>query len=675
VTYYPVTAVYAQDISTNNLTVSPTEGIAAMGGGSVSVSAGGDFSCQVGAFGQGNLQVYSGGNVTGLFFVKDGTGAVSAMGNFGAPAHPQLVEMGASQVSVSAQGSVYIAAVNPNLSEAGSQGYWDNGYTQSSSVSVTAVTEDANIYGVVDPNSYGQLADEGYFPATVHISAGRDIIVSNDIVQLPAQYGNLTMQAGRDIVFNTNASWYMSDADLSSIYPGYPSLSSPDLSSHASTPVHTGDNTPVSISAVGDITDMDITLPKAATITAGGDIESLSFTGQNVGPFDATSIIANGDIVYTYGENGGVNSIQVGGPGYLVVQAGGTIDLGTSSGIRTIGNGINPAALSAGETGASLIVAAGVASPLNSQTETVFFDAIQTAGQEYSTLQASGNPAGAAAVVSQLRASTIDPFLASANNGQDINMTSSQISTVGGGSVFILATGNVNVGTTLLSVGASTGILTETGGAINIFTVGDLNVNQSRVMTFQGGDIAVWSDQGSINAGKGSKAAVSASAPTFSLVNGVWTEIFNPPAVGSGIRALTYQSNPNTPAPPEGNIYLFAPSGIIDAGEAGISGAKVYLGATTVLNASNVSSTAGSVGLPPASQGVSLGALSGTSDMSKSTVSSDTGALATSQERVASAQPIEDMVVKWIDVKVMSYDLTFGGDDASEEKDDILKKK
>jgi len=33
------------------------------------------------------------------------------------------------------------------------------------------------------------------------------------------------------------------------------------------------------------------------------------------------------------------------------------------------------------------------------------------------------------------------------------------------------------------------------------------------------------------------------------------------------------------------------------------------------------------------------------------------------------------MVVKWIDVKVMSYDLTFGGDDTSEENDDSRKKK
>ena len=43
---------------------------------------------------------------------------------------PQLIEMGASQVSVSAQGNVEIGAiVNPNLAEPGSTNYWDNGYT------------------------------------------------------------------------------------------------------------------------------------------------------------------------------------------------------------------------------------------------------------------------------------------------------------------------------------------------------------------------------------------------------------------------------------------------------------------------------------------------------------------------------------------------------------------
>ena len=220
---------------------------------------------------------------------------------------------------------------------------------------------------------------------------------------------------------------------------------------------------------------------------------------------------------------------------------------------------------------------------------------------------------------------------------------------------------------------------------------GDLNVNESRVMTFLGGDItiyALWGTDSAVNAGRGSKTAVTVQPPKFvytyqnKTVNGNpvkeitgVTEVFTPPAVGSGIRTLTYDASGEGlgGAPPEGDVSIFAKT--IDAGEAGIHGRNVTLGATTVLNAANITFSAGSAGVPTQSTSVSLGALSGTSDFSKNTISSDTGALATSQERVASAQPIEDMVVKWIDVKVMSYDLTFGGDDASEDKDDSRKKK
>jgi hypothetical protein len=680
VIYYPVIADYGE--TKRGTTAVFTEGIAAMAGGNVSVSAGGDFYSQVGTFGRGNLQVFTGGDVSGRFLVKDGTGVVSAVGNFGTPAQPQLIEMGASKVSVSAQGAMEIGAiVNPDLAE-NLQASWDNGYTPNSSITLTAVTGNVNIDGHLAPG-YSPILNP-YLPPSVEISAPQgDIVVSGYFTQLPAQFGNLIMNAGRDIVFDNGAVWRMSDADPTTVYPGGVAASSPDLTSHASTPVHTGDASPVSITAGGDIIDMTIYLPKAATISAGGTISDLSYYGQNVyasGPAGTTSIIAGQAIEYGQGTNVQLYQIQLGGPGYLVVEAGGGIDLGTSKGIQTIGNSANSAILSAGETGASLIVAAGVATldpQTAGQTLSTFFSSVQAAGVEYTDLKNSGDAAGAAAAISQVRASTIDPFLAQANSGQDITMTSSQISTAGGGSIFVLATGALNVGTTLLASASqgSTGILTETGGAVNIFTVGDLNVNQSRLMTFQGGDITVWSDQGSINAGKGSKTAINASPPQYSCSNGVCTETFTPPAVGSGIRALTYATNPNTPAPPEGNIYLFAPSGDIDAGEAGISGGTVVLGATAILNASNISFSTGSVGLPAASQGVSLGALTGTSDMSKSTISSDTGALATSQERVTSAQPIEDMVVKWIDVKVMSYDLTFGGDDTSEENDDSRKKK
>ena len=559
VTYYPVTAVYSQTTSVTGAALSFTQGIAAMAGGDVSVRTGGNFDCQIGAFGEGNLQVYSGGDVTGRFLVREGTAGtvsrVSAMGNFGVPMQPflgkvksmpQLVESGGAQINVSAQGNVEIGAiVNPNLSEPGSPNYWDNGYTQSSSIALSSATGNVNMYGNVDSSAYGMFYNVGYLPPSVRVWAGKDIVVSGAYTQLPAQDGNLTMQAGGDILFKAGFAWLMSDADFNAVYPGYPSLSHPDLTSHAAKPVHTGDPNAVSISAGGNITDMYITLPKMANIDAeGGSINNLNYIGQNVGPGDTTSIIAAQDIIYGYGAGVANYAIQVGGPGYVVVQAGGKIDLGVSNGIQAIGNAANPVALGAGETGASLIVAAGMANPLDPQALTTFFGALRTAGIEYSNLKSSGDAAGAATVVDNVRASTINPFLATANQGQDITMTSSQISTVGGGGLFVLATGVLNVGTTVLSSGISsrnTGILTETGGAIKVFANGDVNVNESATMTFRGGDIDVWSDHGSINAGKGDKATISASLPTYSCTKeGVCSVKFASPAVGRGIRALTY---------------------------------------------------------------------------------------------------------------------------------------
>jgi hypothetical protein len=687
ITYYPLTAAYSQ--ATNQEQNISTEGIAAMAGGNVFVAAGDNFNSQIGTFGQGNLQIYAGGNATGRFLVEQGTGAVSAMGNFGVPkqpimgvvqAVPQLVEIGNSQVSVSAQGNVEIGAiVNPNLAEAAAPGYWDNDYTRQSSVELTAATGNVNMYGSLSSVNYGTFADSqyaGYLPPTVAISAGKNVTISGRYLQLPAQLGNLTMTAGRNIVFEGGGVWVMSDADLNATYPGYPASSAPNLTSDASTPVHTGDPTPVVISAKGDITDMTITLPKMATISAGGSISDLNYMGQNITPTDATSIVAAHDITYAYGLNVGNDAIQVGGPGCIVVQAGGTIDLGDSNGIQALGNAANPALTA---MGGSLIVAAGLAGSLPTQDFSNFFDSLRGAGTSYSTLKASGDTAGAQVVITQARSSTIDPLLLDANQGENITMTSSQISTVGGGSLSIIATGSLNVGTTMLpskTTGSSkqTGIFTETGGAIDVFANGDVNVNEARMMTFEGGDITVWSDKGNINAGKGSKAAINASRPTYSCVAGVCSLKFTPPAVGSGIRALTYAPDVDTPAPPPGDIYLFAPQGVIDAGEAGISGGKVILGAVTVLNVANISFSAGSVGVPTGSQTVSLGALTGVTNLGEKTaLSEDTGALASSQGRVAasSASAIEDLV-KWVDVKVIGYDLSFGfaGGPDSDSSDD-----
>ncbi len=433
------------------------------------------------------------------------------------------------------------------------------------------------------------------------------------------------------------------------------------LQTHAPSPVHTNDAVPVMISAGRDIVDAVLTLPKMATVTAGRNIQDITYDGQNIGSNDVTAIVAGGDILFGSTENVSAEKIQVGGPGYVVVEAGGQINLGYSEGILEVGNSENPVLAAGG----SLTVAAGFKGSLTMKDVSGLFDSLRSAGTEYSTLLAAGDAAAAQAVVNSTRADIIAHFLGTANPSGDISMTSSQIATVGGGAIYVLAAGSLNVGTTEISSTTSgqtknTGILTESGGAIAVFAAGDVNVNESRMMTFQGGDITVWSDKGNINAGKGDKATISVSPPTYSCKNGVCSVTFSPPAVGSGIRALTYAATPTSPAPPAGDIYLFAPQGVIDAGEAGISGGKVILGAVTVLNVANISFTAGSVGVPAASQAVSLGALTGTTNLAATTiVSQDSGALGSARGNVGknALQATEDMV-KWFDVKFISFDLT-----------------
>jgi hypothetical protein len=141
-----------------------------------------------------------------------------------------------------------------------------------------------------------------------------------------------------------------------------------------------------------------------------------------------------------------------------------------------------------------------------------------------------------------------------------------------------------------------------------------------------------------------------------------YTIEFSPPAVGSGIRTLTYDpdgAQGPLDAPVLGDAYLFAPSGIIDAGEAGISARNVVLGATEVVNAQNISFTAGSVGVPSSSGGANLGALSGMGGLSETDkLASQTSSMAA--ERNAAAQDeaklAEGFVPKWLDVKVVTFD-------------------
>jgi hypothetical protein len=157
---------------------------------------------------------------------------------------------------------------------------------------------------------------------------------------------------------------------------------------------------------------------------------------------------------------------------------------------------------------------------------------------------------------------------------------------------------------------AQLGVVTVTGGDVNAFVNNDFLVNQSRVFTLQGGNILMWSSYGNLDAGKGSKTVSSTPPPL--LVVDPKTGTFNVDAtqsvVGSGIRVLLANKNVVP-----GSVDLYAPAGIINAGDAGIGSAgNIFLGALQVVGANNINFGGTSAGVPvaaPAPVSVGLGNL------------------------------------------------------------------
>jgi len=261
----------------------------------------------------------------------------------------------------------------------------------------------------------------------------------------------------------------------------------------------------------------------------------------------------------------------------------------------------------------------------------------------------------------------INTLFPATQNGQtlvydgDLNMAFSQLKTEEGGDIDLLVPGgSVIVGyanppaslSTLkqsvtsqdLTVPAAVnlGILVLGEGAVQGFADEDFTVNQSRILTLEGGDIILWASNGNIDAGKGAKSASGAPPPVISTdANG---NLFVNPSnsvSGSGIGQLL-----TVPGIKAGLVNLIAPKGDVNAGDAGIRVAgNLNIAAVQVIGAGNITVVGTSTGVPVSEAGAFAGALSGANslgDASKSAVdqlSQDLSAAANYQELSESLTP------------------------------------
>jgi hypothetical protein len=189
-------------------------------------------------------------------------------------------------------------------------------------------------------------------------------------------------------------------------------------------------------------------------------------------------------------------------------------------------------------------------------------------------------------------------FPASTEATGEVLTRARDIRTSSGGSISMLVPGG---GVTLASdiFGnplTPPGIVTEFGGGISIFAQGSVDIGRARIFTLRGGDIIIWSSEGDIAAGTAPKTVVTAP-PTRVVVDATSATVstdLGGLATGGGIGVLAAVKDVQA-----GDVDLIAPSGVIDAGDAGVrSTGNLNIAAVSVLNASNIQAGGTSSGVP-----------------------------------------------------------------------------
>ncbi len=157
-----------------------------------------------------------------------------------------------------------------------------------------------------------------------------------------------------------------------------------------------------------------------------------------------------------------------------------------------------------------------------------------------------------------------------------LDMLTSSIASLGGGDVNVISSGgSLDLGSQEVLLGGTrqvaTGIFSSGRGNVNVTAFGDINVDGSRIASYNGGNITVLSLEGNIDAGSGGSAFVqvpySYVDPATGAAGAYTEEVF-----GSGIVANTLVNGGSIPgaAALPGNITLKTPRGDINASLGGI---------------------------------------------------------------------------------------------------------
>jgi hypothetical protein len=592
-------------------------GISTAAGGNVTITAGGNITSYLptgnssspsdagsGAFGPepGVVTITAGGSVYGHYVAANSTengvvvpSTITAQnGNAGdtisASDYLALSLATGSWIVNAPNGSINLQEVrNPNgtlngtgISVAAAQ---NNVFNYSPDASVTLNAGNAvNLLGTSLPRYSGQSVPCIY-PPSLTINAGPGgVTLGNDVTLFPSPDGELTI--------NTTGSFEgggftlaMSDSGATRwIGPG---VGATDFASdHAAIPIQLNNNQPVVLNIGGNFEDVTLISPKETQVTVGGNMDNVSFTGQNLHSSDTTFFHVTGEIfdqnTYAFETLSAPLALptplyQGTVPNYLQLLQNAVVP---GTGPVSTGNGpqfpLFPSLDFFYLPGTRQLGYFGV---MGAATEALLLGTLQEItylpnGQpnldpqgNYITAPATfaGNPGSALYQAIQA--------LYAASQSSVISSAAPQGIQIGGPGQLNIAAQSMNLGASaegVSSVGpavnnALAGIAGK-GAAINISLTGDLNMFASQISSWYGGAIAV-NAGGSINAGLGS-LPFQGTAP-----HGIWTSADSDVSVIAqgdvniqGSRIAAYDG---------GNIFVESLQGSVNAGIGGLGEVQV----------------------------------------------------------------------------------------------------
>jgi filamentous hemagglutinin family protein len=471
-------------------------------------------------------------------------------------------------------------------------------YAQDASITFTAGNS-VQLLG----NSPAHTADNPdrlpIYPPQLSIHAGSGgVVLGNDVVLYPSPKSSLDITTTDQGPFSSvTREFYqliMSDSgDLD--YKTF-------ASGHAETPLHKGSSGPVThLDISGNLQNLFLRSAGSSEIKVGGNALNFSYEGQNLSSRDVTSIEIAGNYISeldrtTVTLSGAVNTLLL-DPNYSCNPAlSSRLSYDPVTGQLTLQGRLseteykflqNPSLFLLDLTGKKVLDDSG--SPityatwfsgdtaklatLNEKSQNVpvsalAFKGMQIGGPGRMDISARNMDLGISHGIRSVGTFLNNSLAQISLTGADLvvkllgnlEMTSSQIASFNGGAITATAGGYMNVGSQFSFTSDDTprGIFTGHGGEVKVEADGDIQINGSRIATYDGGNVTVTSKHGDVNAGAGARGFFSVTSQQYNDQTGE-LEIRNDRYFGSGIIAFTRSdSSANV-----GNIFVNAARDIL----------------------------------------------------------------------------------------------------------------